>query len=233
MAADAARWPWPGPQGWRVERWEVAGVSAGVAARGAEPAGLLRAFAHPLAIAEAEQVHGASAACLLGRPAAHRPVAGCDALLTHLADLALWIRTADCLPLFFADLARHVVGLAHAGWRGIASWLPARMVAAFQDAYHTPAADLRVAIGPAIRSCCYDVGPEFAARFGPFLRRAGDRLTCDLVGAAVAQLRACGVRPGHVIDSGYCTACDTRRWFSLRREGPATGRLVSCILMPT
>jgi YfiH family protein len=158
-------------------------------------------------------------------------VPGCDALLTHAAGTALLVRTADCLPLFFAEPRRGVVGLAHAGWRGLAASLPARVVAAFRHLYHVPAEALAVAIGPAIRACCYEVGPEFAERFGPFVQQRGGRRTCDLIGAAREALRRCGVRPDRVTDTGACTACDVRRWFSLRREGPATGRLTSIILL--
>ena len=227
----APAWPWPGTGGWRVEGW--AGVCAGVAARAADPARLIAAFPRRVLVAAAEQVHGASVALVAGPIELGPPIAGCDALLTHCRDVALWIRTADCLPLFFADLARRAVGLAHAGWRGLAACLPARMVAAFRHAYHTRPEELRVAIGPAIRACCYEVGPEFGERFGPFVRRARGRLTCDLIGAAVAQLRASGIRAEHVLDSERCTACEPQRWFSLRREGPAAGRLVSGILMPS
>ena len=232
VTAAKAGGSWPAAAGWCVQDWMPSGVHAGVACRDSDPARLFDAYPHPVITAEAEQAHGASFAVMLGR-APQACVAGCDALLTHQADVALRVRTADCLPLFFADLARRVIGLAHAGWRGIAAWLPARMVAAFHDAYRSRPEDLRVAVGPAIRACCYDVGPEFEARFGRFVTRDGGRRRCDLVAAAIAQLRGCGVRPAHVVDSHRCTACEPQQWFSLRRDGPATGRLVSCILMPS
>lgn len=160
-----------------------------------------------------------------------QPVGGADALLTDVAGVALMIRTADCLPILFADSARGAVGIAHAGWRGLAAALPARVVAAFRHAYHSRAEDVRIAIGPAIRACCYEVGQEFVARFGAFVRERGGRRTCDLVGIAVDQLRRCGIRPDRITDPGQCTACHLERWYSLRREGPATGRLTSLILL--
>ena len=227
--------------GWRLRRWASGRVVAGVTGRSLDGAQLLRAF-HPSARAvEAEQVHGSSLAviaCVGAAPRADAPgpvasqiVPGCDALLTHAAGTALLVRTADCLPIFFADPRRGVVGLAHAGWRGLAASLPTRVVAAFCHVYHVPAEALHVAIGPAIRACCYEVGPEFAERFGPFVQERGGRRTCDLVGAACDELRRCGVRPDRVADTRQCTACDLRRWFSLRREGPSTGRLTSLIVL--
>ena len=217
--------------GWRLSGWASARVVAGVTGRSLDAAQFLRAL-HPSARAvEAEQVHGSSLAAIACPGPATQMVPGCDALLTHAAGTALLVRTADCLPLFFAEPRRGVVGLAHAGWRGLAASLPARVVAAFRHLYHVPAEALAVAIGPAIRACCYEVGPEFAERFGPFVQQRGGRRTCDLIGAAREALRRCGVRPDRVTDTGVCTACDVRRWFSLRREGPATGRLTSVILL--
>lgn len=199
-------------------------------------------------LVEAEQVHGAGIAAIeaceapsiLLRASSRAesrdaalcgPVAGCDALMTSQPGVTLLIRTADCLPIFFVDAARGVVALAHVGWRGLAAQLPMRVVAAMSHVYRSHASDLRVAIGPAIRACCYEVGPEVAQPFGPWVRVEGGRRRCDLIGAAAHQLCCCGVRADRLVDSGLCTACDPARWFSLRREGPATGRLLSFICM--
>ncbi|OGX28507.1 MAG: hypothetical protein A3B78_00190 [Omnitrophica WOR_2 bacterium RIFCSPHIGHO2_02_FULL_67_20] len=214
---------------WWFARWPSPSIAAGFTDRSCEPSQLLAAVRTPVA-ASAEQVHGSSVA-VVGSRRGRSPIPGADALVTNVPGVALLVRTADCLPVFFADPARRAVGLAHAGWRGLAAGLPARVVAAMRRAYRTPPGELAVAIGPAIRACCYEVGPEFEARFGPFVQTRGSRRTCDLIGAAVEQLRRCGVRPERIVDSRACTACDTQRWFSLRREGPSTGRLTSMIVV--
>lgn len=158
-------------------------------------------------------------------------IAGCDALLTSVPRLALLVCSADCLPVFFTDTSRGVVGIAHAGWRGLAMNILARMIAAFHHVYHSRPDDLNVAIGPSIRSCCYEVGPEFAERFGAFVRVQNSRRTCDLIGVAMNQLTRCGVRPTRIVDSQHCTACEPARWYSLRREGQAAGRMTSLIML--
>jgi YfiH family protein len=215
--------------GWRLRHWGWTQIRAGMTDRSSEPAALLAAFGARTAIS-AEQVHGASVA-VIGTQQAHGPVAGADALVTAVPGVALLIRTADCLPVFFADRARRVVGLAHAGWRGLAAGILPRVIVAMQRTAGTPADELRVAIGPGIRECCYEVGADFEAQFGPRVQLRGGRRTCDLTGEAVAQLRDCGVRPERIADTGVCTACDRERWFSLRREGTGTGRLTSMILI--
>jgi YfiH family protein len=216
--------------GWRLRGWASAQVAAGITNRRSDLSQWLGQLKGPVAVS-AEQTHGGSLAVIGTRAALLRPVPGCDALLTDLPDVALLIRTADCLPILFADPSRRVVGIAHAGWRGLAASLPTRLVAALRHAYHSRPEALHVAIGPAIRSCCYEVGPEFAQRFGSFVRERDGRRTCDLIGVAVEQLVRCGVRPDRILDARRCTACETNEWFSLRREGPETGRLVSFIML--
>lgn len=215
--------------GWQLTGWASPRILAGITDRDVDRSAWL-AQQHPGCVIEAEQVHGAGVAVVDSRRPLSAPLAGCDALLTHRAGVALAVRTADCLPIFVADAKRGVVGIAHAGWRGLAARLPMRMVGVLHHVFHCHAEGLDVAIGPGIRSCCYEVGPEFATRFGAFVAPHAGRRTCDLVGVAVDQLQRCGVRADRIFDSGVCTSCDAERWFSLRREGPATGRMTSLIM---
>lgn len=217
--------------GWWFRRWASRRVAAGVTSRGMEADGLLRHLPWATAQVSAEQVHGSSVAMIERCEQARTTVCGADALLTRCAGVALLVRTADCLPVFFADAQRGVVGIAHAGWRGVAAGLPARVVSALRRHYGVQARELSVAIGPAIRSCCYEVGGEFTARFGRFVQERGGRRTCDLVGAATAQLLACGIRAERLFDCGRCTVCEADRWWSVRRDGQAAGRLTSLIVI--
>ena len=41
-----------------------------------------------------------------------------DALVTNLPNHTLAIGVADCYPILFYDEINHVIGAAHAGWRG-------------------------------------------------------------------------------------------------------------------
>ena len=180
-------------------------------------------------LVSAEQVHGASVAAVdCVEPSAHL-VPGCDGLVTQLPGLVLTIQTADCLPLFVWDPIHQVVGLIHAGWRGVARQLPMRLISFLQHRYHSRPHTLWVGIGPAIRACCYEVGPEFEPRFGRFIQTHDGRRTCDLVACTLDQLASAGIRRDRVEDSGVCTACEPARWHSVRREGECGGRLVSFI----
>ncbi|MSR78084.1 MAG: laccase domain-containing protein, partial [Candidatus Omnitrophica bacterium] len=88
-----------------------------------------------------------------------------DGLITSVPGFGIGIRTADCLPVFFASSDQTVIGLAHAGWRGLHQGILEKMVKLFRGSYFIEAATIRILIGPAIRSCCYEVGEEFCGYF--------------------------------------------------------------------
>ncbi|MBI4341818.1 MAG: polyphenol oxidase family protein [Candidatus Omnitrophica bacterium] len=219
------------PGFWVLNGWGPAWVMAGAAGRSADLAELKDALPTARGFAQAEQVHGSSMAVIQHVVDEAHPVAGCDAMLTSLPRMPLVIRTADCLPLMLVDPVRRAIGIAHAGWRGLAAGLPLKLLAAFRHTFQSRPEDLLVAIGPAIHPCCYEVGPEFERSFGPFVQLRGSRRTCDLIGAAIDQFRRGRVAPLHIIDSQQCTACTGSPWYSIRREGQTTGRLLSFIVI--
>lgn len=145
------------------------------------------------------------------------------------------VRTADCVALLAADRQGRVVAAVHAGWRGVAARIPSRMVAWIQQRGVHPS-DLVVALGPAIRGCCYEVGREVVealeaasgrGRIG--LRRNAGRTTVDLHVASQSQLVEAGVDPGQIHGAPWCTGCRTDLFFSSRTEGPAAGRLMAVV----
>jgi YfiH family protein len=166
----------------------------------------------------AGQVHGAAVA-EVSRPG-HMP--DCDALWTRRAGLVLAVTAADCVPVLFH--APGVVAAAHAGWRGIAAGLPARVVETLATV-GGDRAGIAVAVGPCIRRCCYVVGPEVLARFPDATsERRGDHLHLDLVAAVRDQLLAVGIAGSAIMDTSACTSCEPDRYFSHRRDAGLTGR---------
>jgi YfiH family protein len=174
-----------------------------------------------------EQVHGSKVVL------ADRPFTGlaADGMVTKEKGLALLIRTADCVPVFFHDADAGAVGICHAGWRGAKSGVVLETVRTLAREFGSRPASIQVALGPAIRQMCYEVGEEFENYFPGEVARRGGRRFFDLVGAVKRQLRDAGVPEGSVSDSKVCTACSCDRFFSARREGNDTGRLISAILL--
>jgi YfiH family protein len=120
---------------------------------------------------------------------------------------------ADCVPIAVATTAGPPrLAVLHAGWRGLAEGVVAAGVRALGDA---PAAAV---VGPAVGPCCYEVGPEVAARFDPDLTRDG---ILDLWSAAERALRRAGVAQVERVD--LCTRCNPELFFSHRRSGRLRG----------
>jgi YfiH family protein len=179
--------------------------------------------------ASAEQVHGACSVrvgakrALAGFEDASSRVARADALSTASRGVALAVLTADCVPLIVASAAEGKVTAVHAGWRGLAAGIIGAALESFEDRRAA-----RCVIGPAIGPCHYEVGADVllavsaASDAEVVIERRAGSLYLDLVGTVRRWLRALGVRK--IEDTGLCTACERRRLFSHRRDGPSTGR---------
>ena len=151
-----------------------------------------------------------------------------DAIVTRTPNLSLVMTFADCQPLIAYDPVQHILGVAHAGWRGTLGGIALSLVRAM-EAEGSQASDLRAGLGPAIGKCCYEVGPDVYdhATSWPdgetwFLPGKGDRLLLNMNAANESIFRRAGVM--HIEKSDLCTACHTDTFFSYRAERPVTGR---------
>jgi purine-nucleoside/S-methyl-5'-thioadenosine phosphorylase / adenosine deaminase len=146
-----------------------------------------------------------------------------DAMVTAVPGIALGILTADCAPVLFADAEAHVIGAAHAGWKGAIGGVIANTVAAMET-LGARRSRIAAAVGPCISQANYEVGPEFHARFAGedagsarfFVAadRAGHHLF-DLEGFVAAQLQAVGVDRIETLRA--CTYARPADFFSFRR----------------
>jgi YfiH family protein len=118
--------------------------------------------ATPWPIVTARQIHSDLIHCVSG--ISQEPLAG-DGLVTSSPGILLGVLTADCLPIILADTRRHAVGVFHAGWRGTAKRIVEKGVGEMRRYFGTRPGDLKAAIGPGIRGCCYQVGPEVRDAF--------------------------------------------------------------------
>ncbi len=130
------------------------------------------------------------------------------------------------------DTTKRAVAAVHAGWRGTVAAIVARTIEKMHNDFGTQPADIRAAIGPCIRECCYEVGPEVASQFSPIFPEwppVTGKQHLDLVEANRRHLTAAGVLSPHIFDSGLCTACLPEYFFSYRREPQNPGRQLSVI----
>jgi YfiH family protein len=155
-----------------------------------------------------------------------------DALVTDDLNRRIGVRTADCVPILLLDTVKRAVAAVHAGWRGTAAGIVARAIEKMHLDFGTRPADIRAALGPCIRECCYQVGPEVASQFSPLFPEwppVTGQQNLDLVEANRRHLSSAGVPAGQVFDSGLCTSCLAEHFFSYRREPRNPGRMISAI----
>jgi YfiH family protein len=173
----------------------------------------------PARLATAGQVHGVAIA-EVQEPGFTPEV---DGLLTRARGVVLAVTCADCLPIIL--VAPGAVAAVHCGWRGADAGIATAAVRALSVAAQVPPLRISAHLGPCIRSCCYEVGPEVADRFPAGVSiRAGDSIHLDLAAAARSQLLDAGLAPDSIGDVTACTRCEPYWYFSHRRDRGATGR---------
>ena len=187
-------------------------------------------------VAAVTQVHGATIVHAHDLNRTGRPQG--DGLVGSDPSVVLTVRVADCVPVLLADTRRGVVAAVHAGWRGTAAGIAAAAVSRLAERYGTAPGDLVAALGPSIGPCCYRVGQTLievfrreghGAAIERWFQRQHGRLHLHLWAANRDQLVVAGVPARSVFVSGLCTACLPAWFYSYRREGAATGRLVGFI----
>jgi YfiH family protein len=169
------------------------------------------------------QVHGTAIARHAGAPG---PEPEADALVAFAPGRVCAVLTADCLPVVFCDRSASRVGVAHAGWRGLACGV----LQATIDTLECDPGKLMAWLGPAIGPSVYEVGADVAAAFPDEFEQGfkprGDRWLLDLYTVARLKLAAAGVEA--VYGGGFCTYSDPGRFFSFRRDG-VTGRMATLV----
>jgi len=162
-----------------------------------------------------------------------------DAIITDLPGVAIGIKTADCVPIFFVDKVKHIIGVAHAGWKGTALSISAKVVDTFLEKFSSNVDDIIAAIGPAIGPCCYQVDELVYHAMEPHKNREYLFCPCsqkgrwflDLPLANKLQIAGKGIKQTNIYSTHYCTSCHTGIFYSHRGEGKKTGRQLNFIML--
>ena len=190
----------------------------------------------PTRVYTATQVHGNEVIVVHGnedRNGVLRQKA--DAVASLAAQVACGVKVADCVPILVADRRSGAVLAIHSGWQGTAVNVAAASVTALRGVLGA-SGDLLAAIGPHIEVCCFEVGDDVAERLRSSApaadavdRRQGARPHVNLRRIVRAQLSALGLHEEAIEDVGGCTKCDKARFFSYRRDGENSGRMLAAI----
>ncbi|MEI6297851.1 MAG: peptidoglycan editing factor PgeF [bacterium] len=163
---------------------------------------------------------------------------GVDALFTQLSGICIGVTTADCVPILFFDPIKKVIAVAHAGWRGTCARIAEMTVQTLVEKYQSKPEDILVVIGPSISPDVYEVGKEVVENFemagfdiSEIVTDRNNVSYLDLWKANQQSLERVGVLKNHIEISGICTFSQHEQFFSARRLGIKSGRMLSGIIM--
>ena len=153
-----------------------------------------------------------------------------DAIISTSKSVVLSIQVADCIPLYLADPDNNVIGIVHAGWRGIEKGIVANSI----NKMITLGADnnrIIAYIGPSIQKCCFEIGPDVSKKF-PInfqINSSSDRFFLDLQKLTKNLLINNSISYNNIISSNECTKCNSDKYFSYRNTGLKSGRMIGII----
>ncbi|WP_202906878.1 peptidoglycan editing factor PgeF [Abyssisolibacter fermentans] len=162
---------------------------------------------------------------------------GVDGLVTDAKNKLLCCYFADCVPLFFLDPSKMVVGVAHAGWRGTVNGIAGKMIDVMKEKYNSNASDILVGIGPSIGPCCFEVKEDVFDVFAKKIQNiseiskqiTSDKWLIDLWKVNKILLKEKGVLDRNITISSICTFCNEDLLYSYRRDKGKTGRMAALI----
>lgn len=167
-------------------------------------------------------------------------LAGTDAVITAVPGIALCVMLADCVPVVVYDPDHHVVGVAHAGWRGTVARISSATVRTMRDRFGSNPARLVAAVGPSISPTAYEVGADVAdaarAAFGDDVGQvvlpaaAHGKWRFDLWRANALDLEQAGLPSPAIEVAGVSTTDHLDELYSHRAER-ATGRFATITVL--
>lgn len=153
-----------------------------------------------------------------------------DGFVSKTPGIALAIQVADCAAVLFADEENGVIGACHAGWRGAVADIVLNTIKEMEDIGATKNT-ISVYISPCISSAKFEVGEEVASQFpDEFVIREGSRKPhIDLKAFLIHQLESAGIANERIEANKDCTYLDSQAYYSYRREGKRSGRMMGII----
>lgn len=161
-------------------------------------------------------------------------IKGCDALVTDQKEVYLSTTAADCFPVYFYDALQGVIGVIHAGWKGISRGVLESTLEKAEAALKLNPRETHVYVGPGIRKCHFEVKKDVAKEFRAFTEVRQtliadewvDKTFVDLEAAIRERLVQIGVPLENIGFSEECTYCATEtepnagahKYFSFRRD---------------
>jgi YfiH family protein len=162
-----------------------------------------------------------------------------DALVTNRTGICLCVQTADCVPILLFDPVNNVIAAVHAGWRGTVNKIAEIAVQKMVLIYNSSPKNIIAAIGPSISPEIYEVGNEVVEEVKKSIpnadillhKNSSGKYHVNLWEANRQVLLKNGLKEKNIEILGECSFTESSKYFSARKEGIATGRMVSGIMI--
>ena len=164
-----------------------------------------------------------------------------DGMITNVPGICLVTFYADCVPLYFVDPVKKVIGMSHSGWRGTVGKIGKVTVELMQKTYGSDPKDILAAIGPSICQDCYEVSEDvivkfqksFEEKYWPelFYQKENGKYQLNLWKANELVFEEAGILKKHIAVTNVCTHCNPDILFSHRKTGNKRGNLSSFLAL--
>lgn len=164
-----------------------------------------------------------------------------DGLVTNVPGICLVTSYADCVPLFFVDSVKKVIGLSHSGWRGTVGKIGRKTVELMHERFGSDPADILAAVGPSVCMDCYEVSSDVIEKFKEafpencweqlFYEKPDGKYQLDLWKANELIFLESGILPEHIAVTNVCTHCNSDILYSHRAAGDKRGNLCAFLAL--
>ena len=164
-----------------------------------------------------------------------------DGLVTDRVGICLVTSYADCVPLYFLDPVKKVIGLSHSGWRGTVGRIGRETVRVMEEKFGSSPEDILAAIGPSVCMDCYEVSADVIGKFKEcfdekdwqtlFYEKPDGKYQLNLWRANELIFLEAGIRAEHIAVTNVCTHCNSRILYSHRAMGDKRGNLCAFLAL--
>ncbi len=154
-----------------------------------------------------------------------------DGFISKFRDVKFGVFTADCMPIFVVNPKQNVAALLHSGWRGVEQNIVGKCLDFMSHKYSCDLEQTFIAIGPHLKSCCYEVGEEFKKFFEieEKMMNGEKKIFLDMEKNLTKILLKIGIKPENIFSSNFCTGCNNDLFFSYRFDNKTDERMLSIL----
>ena len=142
----------------------------------------------------------------------------CDAVFSRNNNIALAVRVADCIPIFFWSNKNQIFGVIHAGWRGLQQGIVTELYNKIISNKVT-SSELCFWIGPHIGNQSYEVGKD-VYDFFPLEcsnKISENKRNLDLQSILELEFKSIGINPDNIIWNCTDTFKNSSLYYSHRK----------------